>query len=174
MTLQVESLSIRFGKAFHRLLEFADQIPLSSSAPPNWRSGRWGAVLAPFALSASDCGQVGSAASRVVSDPSLRSLLGLDNPEAIAWVEREWPDGQGGWIRPDRVVWLPPPQAMRIIDFKWRVLPAEEADYAAQLRAYQACVSPAADGLIITAEGGHWILTQEGLVHWPSAGRPAL
>jgi len=169
-----ESLPIRLGQAFHRLMEFAEHLPAQTMPEADWHRGRWGRLLAPYALPREACAEVGACAVQIVSDPDMRGLLGLGTVQAMAWAEREWPDASGGWIRPDRVVWLPDCQSVRIIDFKWRLLPAEEADYAAQLRCYQAVISPGATAHIVTADGGHWMLAEEGLVHCPSAGRPAL
>ncbi|MFM1927818.1 MAG: hypothetical protein RIR28_401 [Pseudomonadota bacterium] len=169
-----DSLPIRLGQAFHRLMEFAEHLPAQTMPEADWHRGRWGRLLAPYALPREACAEVGACAVQIVSAPDMRDLLGLDTAQAVAWAEREWPDASGGWIRPDRVVWLPDCQAVRIIDFKWRLLPGEEADYAAQLRGYRAIIAPGATAHIVTADGGHWMLAEEGLVHCPSAGRPAL
>jgi hypothetical protein len=71
-------------------------------------------------------------------------------------------------MRPDRVVRVAcSPECWWIIDFKWKVLETEQADYAMQLATYQSVfqrIRPQAQvsAKIITAHGDIWELQVGG------------
>jgi len=181
----LEPTSLRQGRALHRLLEIMGRRFLMghSLSKPRLDRPLWALALAAHALKPDDAQAVIESAWSMVHAPRSRALLGLDQPPSIyeqpghgLAIEREWSDASAAVIRPDWV--FIGPQAIRIIDFKWRCLFSELADYAAQLSRYQQALQEKAAGhaissWILTADGQVWTLEEGRLVHCQVAGRPA-
>jgi len=181
----LESTSLRQGRALHRLLEIMGRRFLMGHSlfKPSLDRPLWALALASYALKPDDAQAVIESAWSMVHAPRSKELLGLDQPPAIyeqaghaLAIEREWSDASAAVIRPDWV--CIGPQAIRIIDFKWRCLSSELSDYAAQLSRYQQALQDKAAGhaissWILTADGEVWMLEEGRLVHCQVAGRPA-
>lgn len=162
---EFESLAIRQGKALHRLLEFGPRLQPQAA----------GRLLAEFGLPKDSVARVMTAAQRVGAS-EIAAIIFDDH--RLAYAEQEWPmqaDASLRLLRPDRVVRVQTdPEVWWVIDFKWKVLPSEAAQYAAQLASYQRefqRLRPQASVLarILTSDAEIWDLEgdfgQERLVH---------
>ena len=162
---EIESLSIRQGKALHRLLEFGPKLQPSAISR----------LIAEFGLPQDAVSRVVEAVKRVAASDIAQAIF---DPERLAYAEQEWPIQEGDvqrLMRPDRVVQIASdPEAWWVIDFKWKVLPSETSRYAAQLASYRRefqRLRPQALVLarILTSDAEVWDLEgdvgQERLVH---------
>ena len=162
---ELESLSIRQGKALHRLLEFGPTLQPSAISR----------LIAEFGLPKDAVSRVVEAAKQVGASGIAKTIF---DPEKLAYAEQEWPMQEGGVLRlmrPDRVVQIASdPETWWVIDFKWKVLASETSRYAAQLASYRRefqRLRPQALVLarILTSEAEIWDLEgdvgQERLVH---------
>lgn len=146
-----EALAIRQGKALHRLLE--QGVSLRTDTVP--------ALLAEFALPTTLRDQVTAAVHRIAQTAFAAQVF---DSACLAYAEQEWPAAEGGVLRPDRVVRVSEsPEIWWIVDFKWRVLPSQVADYARQLTRYQqafAAIRPQGQVLakILTSDAEVWAL----------------
>jgi len=183
---QAESLPQRKGRAFHALMEAWALLETDAALSPEQilQQPVWARLLAAFSLSRPHLLEVVEAAQRLLGHSQIRDWIGLAPPQSLPapqrWSEREWLTPDGRRLRPDCVLAWPAPQArVRIIDWKWAVLQSERSDYAQQLADYQALMAHHLPGQVIeasvvTAKGEIWHLSDQGLVHWMPAGRPAL
>ncbi len=166
-----ETIEIRLGRGFHRLMEFLDGWLSSSSAGGLAAHQAWTArLLAPFALTQAEQRQVCEAVLRVLGQPALRSLLVPDRVNLEILVETDCLGPAGDWLRPDRVLIDHQAQTVTVVDYKWRVLPSERAGYADQLRRYAEAMASrhcgyAIQSLVVDAQAGLWILQGDELVH---------
>lgn len=193
-----DALAQRRGRAFHALMEAWPLMDQDTALAIESMSSRpvWVRLLAPFGLSELERSEVLRRARSVLRRDDLREFLGLpslqspqvplNRPGSIATgpdhlIERTWLTPDGRLIRPDWVLrWT---EAMvprlRIVDWKWAVLEFERQAYADQLSLYQSALAHhypdhQIEAAVLTAEGHCWRLTDQGLVHWSPAGRPAL
>lgn len=158
----VDTIPMRQGKALHRLLELGPALHERLMAP----------LIAEFGLPASARDEVIASARRIATTAHARLIF---DPALTAYAEAEWPMqnvAAGALLmRPDRVIRVrQSPEEWWIIDFKWRVLESEQADYVRQLTGYQeqfARIRPQAKicAKILTASAQLWDLQQGRLVH---------
>jgi hypothetical protein len=167
----VETLEIRLGKAFHAVMEHVDK-PLVVGQPQALTQGcAWlDRLLATLALTTSEQALVGQAVAAVLSNPVARDVLFPKEQGAQVLIEADCLSVDGQWLRPDRVVIHPKDPSIRLIDFKWRVLPSEHRDYLQQLARYSdvlALAYPNHDlqAYLIDALGGIWHCRDGELVH---------
>jgi ATP-dependent helicase/nuclease subunit A len=158
--ISVDTLSIRKGKALHRLLEFGLTVP--DRIVPR--------LIAPFALPAAAQVEILAALQGLRQSAAVQEIF---KPNLLAYSECEWPVKEAekiGFLRPDRVIRLTEsPETWCIVDFKWQVLSSELADYAAQLQSYQQAfqkIRPQANvqAKILTAAGRVYALTNGQII----------
>lgn len=197
---RAETTAQRRGRAFHALMEAWPLLDLDRALAPDQLVLRpvWARLLAPFALTQADRLQAVQSAQQLLQAPLLRSWIGLppaspDPPAPAApgtdpapvspeqrWIERSWAAQGSSVLRPDWVVrWPAPILRVRVVDWKWAVLPSEQEAYTQQLMGYQALMAEhfpdhVREAALVTSRGEIWRLTDQGLVHWNPAGRPAL
>ncbi|MEY2775949.1 MAG: hypothetical protein RLY30_47 [Pseudomonadota bacterium] len=182
--LQADTLPQRKGRAFHALMEAWSLLDLDRDLRPEElvQQPVWARLLSPYALSGSHLLEVIGASQGLLAAPPLRAWIGLPGgPQpAQRWSERTWRHPDGRSLRPDWVLrYTTPQEQVRIVDWKWAVLPSEHAAYADQLVGYRELMqhhfpSATVEASLVSAQGEIWRLEGEGLVHCNPAGRPAL
>jgi ATP-dependent helicase/nuclease subunit A len=116
-----ETEAIRLGRAWHALLE------LGTAAPAAAIARRHGLTAAQLELAR-------AAADRVRAAPHLQRFFAAAGENEIELVAAD-----GSVLRIDRVVELD--DALWVLDYKWRILEPERADYEAQVRRYAAVLA---------------------------------
>ncbi len=167
----VETLEIRLGRAFHAVMEHVDK-PLVAAQPQALAPGcAWlDRLLAILALTPAEQAMVCQAVAMVLSNSAARRVLFPTDDSTQVLIEVDCLDADGQWLRPDRVLVDPAGQSIRLIDFKWRVLPSEHGDYIAQLARYAAVLLKAypayqLQAYLIDGLGSVWSCRDGELVH---------
>jgi ATP-dependent helicase/nuclease subunit A len=137
------------GKAWHRMLEDAPRMPAAAQVRRIAREFRLDPPTLALAL---------EACRATLADPALARYF---DPAHPSWPEIELTDEDGAGLRIDRLVDCP--DATWVLDYKWRLLPAQMPGYRAQVRGYLAALARAGvrgeiRGLLVGADGSREIV----------------